>query len=45
VTIINFEQSRGSISFLCVVSKIQNINHSKLISLRETIQAWFHRKT
>uniref|UniRef100_A0A804HY00 Uncharacterized protein n=1 Tax=Musa acuminata subsp. malaccensis TaxID=214687 RepID=A0A804HY00_MUSAM len=32
-----FLQCRGSISFLCTVSNIRNIDHSKNISSREVV--------
>ncbi|URE06545.1 hypothetical protein MUK42_37034 [Musa troglodytarum] len=32
-----FVQSRGSIGFLCIVSKIQNINHFQFISPKEVV--------
>ncbi|RRT65717.1 hypothetical protein B296_00000292 [Ensete ventricosum] len=36
-TIINFTQSRVSISFLCTISVTQNIGHSECISPREVV--------
>ncbi|RRT33943.1 hypothetical protein B296_00048995 [Ensete ventricosum] len=48
VTVINFARShahiRVSIGFLCTVSEIQNTGHSRLISPREVVQAWFREK-
>ncbi|RZS28908.1 hypothetical protein BHM03_00062559 [Ensete ventricosum] len=41
VMVINFAQSRVSISFSCTVSKIQNTGHSRLISPWEVVQARF----
>ncbi|URE42732.1 hypothetical protein MUK42_32026 [Musa troglodytarum] len=37
MTIINFAQSRCLISFLYTISKIQNIDHSLLISPWEVV--------
>ncbi|URE01535.1 hypothetical protein MUK42_37000, partial [Musa troglodytarum] len=37
VTIIKFAQSRFLIDFLCTISKIQNINHSQVISPRDVV--------
>ncbi|URD87621.1 hypothetical protein MUK42_30612 [Musa troglodytarum] len=35
--VIKFAQSRCLIDFLCTISKIQNIDHSKLIRPREVV--------
>ncbi|RWV86361.1 hypothetical protein GW17_00051753 [Ensete ventricosum] len=37
MTVINFAQSRVSIGFSCIVSKIQNTGHSHLISPWEVV--------
>ncbi|RWW42129.1 hypothetical protein BHE74_00052345 [Ensete ventricosum] len=37
-------QSRVSIGFLCTISKIQNIGHSRRISPSEVVRARFHEK-
>ncbi|RWV76784.1 hypothetical protein GW17_00062500 [Ensete ventricosum] len=42
--VMNFAQSRVSIGFSCIISKIQNTGHSRLISPREVVQAWFREK-
>ncbi|RRT83916.1 hypothetical protein B296_00002867 [Ensete ventricosum] len=44
VIVINFMQSRCSISFSCIVSEIQNTSYSQCISPWEVIQAWFPEK-
>ncbi|RRT39023.1 hypothetical protein B296_00055121 [Ensete ventricosum] len=38
-------QSRVSISFSCIVSKIYNTGHSQRISPREVVRARFSKKT
>ncbi|RZS24662.1 hypothetical protein BHM03_00057758 [Ensete ventricosum] len=43
-TVINFAQSRVSIGFSCIVSKIQNTGLSRLISPWEVVQAHFRKK-
>ncbi|URD89986.1 hypothetical protein MUK42_31212 [Musa troglodytarum] len=35
--VIKFAQSRYLIDFFCIVSKIQNIDHSQLISPRKVV--------
>ncbi|URE47977.1 hypothetical protein MUK42_31697, partial [Musa troglodytarum] len=37
VTVKKFAQSRYLINFFCIISKIQNIDHSQLIRPREVI--------
>ncbi|RWW35432.1 hypothetical protein BHE74_00059635 [Ensete ventricosum] len=43
-TVINSVQSRVSIGFSCTVLENQNTGHSRLISPRDVIQAWFRGK-
>ncbi|RRT66754.1 hypothetical protein B296_00008361 [Ensete ventricosum] len=45
MTVINLWQSRVSIGFSCIVSKIQNTDHSQRISPWEVVRARFHEKT
>ncbi|RWW50614.1 hypothetical protein BHE74_00043107 [Ensete ventricosum] len=42
--VINFTQSRGSISFSCTILVIQKTAHSQCISTWKVIRAWFHKK-
>ncbi|RWV76906.1 hypothetical protein GW17_00062350 [Ensete ventricosum] len=43
--VINFAQSRVSISFSCTVSDFQNTSHAQCISPLEVVRAWFHEET
>ncbi|RWW73479.1 hypothetical protein BHE74_00018643 [Ensete ventricosum] len=44
MTVINYAQSRVSISFSHTVSKFQNTGHSQHISSWEVVRAWFREK-
>ncbi|RZR91201.1 hypothetical protein BHM03_00019278 [Ensete ventricosum] len=42
--VINFTQSRGSISFSCTILVSKKTVHSQYISTWKVIRAWFHKK-